>query len=567
MIDKQTTAFTTADLVRALENLSGVNDSSTPAKLRYVIYARKSTDDPIRQSRSLGDQVTEAKEFAERLGLRVSGVITESESACEPDIRPKFRQMIEELQGGRYDGLITWKPDRLARNMKEGGEIIDLLDKDVIKDLKFVSFSFENDTSGKMLLGMAFVLSKQYSDQLSDNVKRGNQRSVGEGKYINTAKHGYYKDPNQYLRPDGDNFAILKEGFVMRINGTRLDEIVEHINQRGYQRPRKTRSGRLQHVPYRMNKSRLSQILRDPIYAGVMRYGKQVEDLTELYDFVQMITVEQYLKLNKFSDIGSAIRSVYKNKRDGVKADLLRGVVVCGDCNEAMHTGITPKKKKDGTVTKYFYYRCETAGCPFQNKSVRAKVVLEFAYDFLGRVSLNNKKTYNKYKSLMQKSIRDRLKEAERMMRSMRTKVSTLKKKIDENKELATEYKGDVELAKVFLVDVKRYDKERKEIEKTLHQLENATDEQKAGILTYEEFLELFGNIAKITANSKSMHLTDTILKSMFLNFVVQNKQVVDFTLKSPFGDLVEVANSDSVSEGRGGETRTHDLSLPKRAP
>lgn len=67
---------------------------------------------------------------------------------------------------------MAWAPDRLARNMKEGGEIIDMLDEGIIKDLKFVNHSFTNDANGKMLLSIAFALDKRYTDDLSYNVKR-----------------------------------------------------------------------------------------------------------------------------------------------------------------------------------------------------------------------------------------------------------------------------------------------------------------------------------------------------------------------------------------------------------
>lgn len=38
-------------------------------KFKYVLYARKSTDDPQRQVRSIGDQIFECKQLAARLGL------------------------------------------------------------------------------------------------------------------------------------------------------------------------------------------------------------------------------------------------------------------------------------------------------------------------------------------------------------------------------------------------------------------------------------------------------------------------------------------------------------------
>ena len=43
-----------------------------------------------------------------------------------------------------------------------------------------------------MLLGMSFVLSKQYSDDLSQKVSRGVRRNFAEGKSA-IPKHGYLR--------------------------------------------------------------------------------------------------------------------------------------------------------------------------------------------------------------------------------------------------------------------------------------------------------------------------------------------------------------------------------------
>lgn len=42
-------------------------------KLTYVLYARKSTDDPERQARSIPDQIAECLQLAKRLNLTVVG--------------------------------------------------------------------------------------------------------------------------------------------------------------------------------------------------------------------------------------------------------------------------------------------------------------------------------------------------------------------------------------------------------------------------------------------------------------------------------------------------------------
>src|SRR5437588_398941 len=89
-------------------------------KLKYVLYARKSTDDPLRQARSIGDQISECKELAERLHLNVVKILEEQKSAKRPGKRPVFKEMLSDLKKGVYDGILAWNPDRLARNMREG---------------------------------------------------------------------------------------------------------------------------------------------------------------------------------------------------------------------------------------------------------------------------------------------------------------------------------------------------------------------------------------------------------------------------------------------------------------
>ena len=111
-------------------------------------------------------------------GLQVVAVIEERYSAKEPDTRPKFKAMINDIKAGKANGIISWHPDRLSRNLKEAGEIIDLVDKSVIRDLKFATSTFENTPTGKMTLGIFFVLSKQYSEHLSESVTRGNRRKT-----------------------------------------------------------------------------------------------------------------------------------------------------------------------------------------------------------------------------------------------------------------------------------------------------------------------------------------------------------------------------------------------------
>ena len=84
--------------------------------------------------------------------------------------RPIFNQMLDDIRVGKYDGILAYHPDRLARNMLEAGMIVDMVDNGVIKDLQFPTHPFTNNASGKLNLNIQFALSKQYSEHLSETV-------------------------------------------------------------------------------------------------------------------------------------------------------------------------------------------------------------------------------------------------------------------------------------------------------------------------------------------------------------------------------------------------------------
>ena len=553
--------YTTSDLVKILGGMLKPKDSDIDkSQYRYVIYARKSSESEEKQIRSLGDQNSECYELAERLNLIViEPPVNEAESAKEPDIRPKFRAMVEGFKNGEYEGIIAWHPDRLARNMKDAGELIDLLDKQIIKDLKFVSFTFENNTTGKMLLGISFVLSKQYSDQLSDNVLRGNKHSVEQGKYINKGKHGYFKDRNQFLRPDGNNFVLIKNAFQLRKQGATLQTIVDYLNSNKYS----TKRGKAEkHTIYKIDIKRVADFLKDPSYTGVLLHGSNIVDLTEVYDFVPAVSVDDFLEINKTSPFSRAFKLARKQyKPESIKADLMRGMVICEGCGEPMSAGLTSKKTNEGKK-QYFYYRCETSECPFNNKSVRAKVIIDAACKFLSTHDFTSQKAYDHYvqemkvvskehEAILKKEF-DILKAAQRQdtIRLNQIKEYLLN---ETDTTIKDNFKRDL-LKKEAAIKVREGD-----IEKAKTVFEN----QKDAILDYPVFLELFRQLPNSIRKTRNMADLDMLMKKIFSNFTINNQKVAQITLNQPFDRLANVVD---FSNGGLNGTRTRDLSRDRRA-
>lgn len=123
--------------------------------MKYFLYARKSSESEDRQMLSIEAQILELREFAKRNNLEIVEVLTESMSAKQAG-RPIFNKLIKELELNKANGIIAWHPDRLARNMYDGGKLIHLIDQGIIQDLKFPNFYFDKTANGKFNLSIAF---------------------------------------------------------------------------------------------------------------------------------------------------------------------------------------------------------------------------------------------------------------------------------------------------------------------------------------------------------------------------------------------------------------------------
>lgn len=551
-----TTPKTTAELKKAMEQLYQTESTREEKPFRYILYVRKSTDEKDKQLRSLGDQIIECRKFSESLGLKIVRIMKESESAKEPDIRPRFREMLELIKNDKADGIIAWHPDRLSRNMKEGGEIIDLIDKSIIRDLKFPSFTFENTTSGKMSLGITFVLSKQYSDQLSDAVRRGNRNSIQEGKWLTTAKHGYVKDKNQILRPDvggsRNNFQLIKDAFKMKRQGKTLQEIAEYLNKNGYSRQQ--RKNRKKFEVFKMTVKDLSELLRDPIYVGVMMYGEELVDLTEVYNFIPMLEVEEFCTMNRIDKISKAFKATEKGISKGIKkAVLMNNIVICAYCDSKMNPAITPKAMKSGEKKQYYNFRCNTPGCKNQNKSIRAKIILDFAVRLLREQPFSSSDAYKGYVKEMQALWKKRLEQQVKQVGHLGAVVREAKRKRDETLELL---RGeiDMEIQVVLKQEIKALTKDLKQYTAELKSLQTQLEQKNPDIVDSKRFFELFKILPSFIGKIESMEDLDWIMRKIFVNFTIKNKKVASYSLNAPFNGLVKAPKTTKFTSGAGNE-------------
>jgi len=238
-------------------------------KQKYILYARKSTDVEDKQVLSIEAQVTELRAFAKNEGLEIVDEVIEKKSAKNPG-RVIFGEILKRIEKGEANGIVSWHPDRLARNSVDGGQIIYLLDIGKLASLKFPSHWFENTPQGKFTLSMAFVQSKYYVDSLSENTKRGLRQKVRNGIFPSQAPIGYINDSRtKTIVVERKKAKILKSMFERYAKrNQRLEDISHFLAKSGIV----TRSGK------RISKTRIAFVLSNPFYVGLFTYGGEIHE-------------------------------------------------------------------------------------------------------------------------------------------------------------------------------------------------------------------------------------------------------------------------------------------------
>ncbi len=317
------------------------------SKIKYCLYARKSTESDERQALSIDSQVKEMLAIAEKEDLEVVDIRRESHSAKESGQRPVFKEILADVRSGRYSGILTWAPDRLSRNAGDLGSVVDLMDEQKLVEIRTYGQHFKNSPNEKFLLMILCSQAKLENDNKSINVKRGLKTRVEMGLWPAPAPTGYLKEKRMDRKcetlVDPDRAPIIKQMFEKvayeKWSGRKI------YNWLKFDLNFKTAYGQKN-----LTLSNVYMILQTPFYYGVFEYpkksgnwytGKHAPIITkELFDEVQAQMKSQVLRSQESKEFA------------------FTKLMACGLCGSGISADEKFKKLKDGSVNRHVYYGC-----------------------------------------------------------------------------------------------------------------------------------------------------------------------------------------------------------------
>ena len=349
----------------------------SPAKVKYCLYARKSTEQEDKQVLSIDSQIREMEKLAITEGLEIVTRKQESHSAKEAGQRPVFEEIISEIKQRKFDGILTWAPERISRNAGDLGRIVDLMDQGLLTEIRtYGGQKFTNNPNEKFLLMILGSQAKLENDNKVINVTRGLRARAMMGLRPSVAPTGYLnsknKDEKCQVHVDPKCGPVIKEIFEKvayeNYSGRKIFRWLKEIDF-------KNRNGNY------VTLGNIYRILRMTFYYGVFEYpeksgewynGKHAPLITkELFDLVQ-----EKIKVEKKKAYG----------REFAFTKILH----CAYCDSGITAGEKIKELKDGGFNAHIYYRCtkvKNRDCP--NEHVKESILIDEMLPIIDKLNLD----------------------------------------------------------------------------------------------------------------------------------------------------------------------------------
>ena len=485
------------------------------------IYIRLSKEDEEKEkyseSESIQNQRTLLMQYIKENKLNfISEYVDDGVSGTSFD-RPAFNKMIEDIEQGKINMIITKDLSRLGRNYVQSGYYTETYFPE--HNVRYIAILDNIDTgldsANNDIAPFKSILNEMYAKDTSKKINSVLQSKRKQGEYLGTAPYGYKKDPeNKYhLIKDEEAAKVVKTIFRMFLEGYGTMQIADYLSEQKIPIPSdyNKRNRGTKSITYGLwAQSTVRFILSNEVYTGTVIQGKRKKISFKSKKFVD-VPEEDWIRVPNMheaivsqEDYQRARRIIEDTKGSRVVENdyLFKGLLRCYDCKG--YIGIR-SPDKNGNI----YGRCQRYGrygkfdvCSPHNFNYQ---VFEESMIVVLREICKEYSNKNKLEEIAKKS-----KSKEDKKLELENKIENYKTQIKkETRKLELLYED--RLAEIITVE--NYIENANRIKNDAHDLQKRIKELEK---------ELNGEDKQIDKNEKLNNLVDE-----FLNMEKPNKEII----------------------------------------
>ncbi len=293
--------------------------------MRCFIYCRVSTEEQSRENHySLQYQEEASRHRIKEKDWHLYKVRQDVGSGKATEHREGYLELIQTIKGKKIDAVIVYKLDRLSRNVRD---VYDFLELTQEHGVEFISLTEGFDTTtpmGRAMLGIAAVFAQLTRETIAENVRHGLEQRAKSGQWTGAsmAPYGYDYTPEDGLTINSQEGEMVRRVFDLytarKLNHAKIARL---LNTEGIP----SRTGK------QWSSSSIGKMLRNPVYAGKIKYGSLVADGRHQ----PIVTEDQFEESQDLAE-GRQWISLHPRTRTGKL--LLLGLGTCGYCGRNLAT-------------------------------------------------------------------------------------------------------------------------------------------------------------------------------------------------------------------------------------
>lgn len=292
-----------------------------------AIYARISSD-PEHNELGVTRQLDDCRRLADERQIPVlHEYVDDDRSAWSGKPRPAYREMLDDIRGGRIDAVLIWHADRLHRQPKELEEYIDVCQPRGIPTIASVSGPIDlSNPDGRLVARMLGAMAAHESDSRSRRITRKHEEIARSGRLVRNSTRPFgYRDDFRSLEPV--EASAVREAVARVLAGDSLRGIATDWNDRGI---RSVRGGEWS-----------VQVLRRMLFSGRISGQRDYKgEIVATGDWEAIITPDETARVRTV--LTGATRTTTRTVRRYL---LSGGLLRCGLCGSIL----VARPRDDGT--------------------------------------------------------------------------------------------------------------------------------------------------------------------------------------------------------------------------